>query len=180
VQTLVTVNTTLDLVPDVQVRNTFKPANSLTAEWGAWRTLGPGMVGASVNLNTSQSIPASAQSRVVLDGIRHSVGGAWLSAGKLTVPAGRGGYYDISAQAAWDAATVAGSHRQLSIYKNGVSSVLHNVNGSTTLQTSTIMSTQLLAAGDVIELYVFQTTGAALNIRGGGETFMSVRLVALA
>jgi hypothetical protein len=72
-----------------------------------------------------------------------------------------------------------GLQREAAICRNGAVAVLARDAGTTMLQVSRVNLTLLLAAGDVIALYGFQATGSPLNARAGGETFLTLRRVAV-
>lgn len=86
---------------------------------------------------------------------------------RLTIPAGMGGWYAITAQVAWTANATGA--RVLSIRKNG-SSYLSD-SGSTAPAgadptKTTVMVRALLAAGDYVEIMGRQSSGGALTVSG--------------
>lgn len=85
---------------------------------------------------------------------------------RITIPSGKGGYYQISGKIAF-AANSSGI-RVAGIYKNG-----SLVGGFTTPSISgssinyPFLVTMNLAVGDYVELYVYQDSGGALNLFSG-------------
>jgi hypothetical protein len=85
--------------------------------------------------------------------------------GRLTVPSGEGGWYDL------------GGHAQFTTSAGGVARMIRiRLNGTTLLASApggpisasfnaycTVTTKYLLAAGDYVELQVFQNSGGALN-----------------
>jgi len=102
---------------------------------------------------------------------------------RLTVPTGGGGYYLLSAHAAWDT-SVAG-FIQIEIELNGTGGVGTTVPGSVTRispgnsvthEIGTPATLALLSAADYVACTVRQSSGGALNVTGA--SFMAVRLFA--
>lgn len=88
---------------------------------------------------------------------------------RFTIPAGGDGYYAIVAQAKW--ATDADGVRSTRIYKNGALQAQQDQAAGTTDFTTCQASTVLpLVATDYIEMKVFHTAGAALNLQGSDAT----------
>lgn len=83
--------------------------------------------------------------------------------GRLTVPTGKGGYYQLSALIDF-AGSVGGSTRGVRMKKNGTVLVLAFVPPGANDTTITIPYLLNLAATDYVELEVYQDSGGALNL----------------
>lgn len=179
VQYLLTTNTTLDLAPTLHVRVTRRPSGS-DPTWGAWRNLAPGQWFAYASRVGSLEVATHTPVAVPLAGIRHQNPTGWGSRrGTLVVPAGGAGYYDITAQVGWDPGASANGRRELTVRRNGSPLALSRGPGLADTMTTSLTTSSLLAVGDVLDLQVLQSSGAAVNIRAGAaETFMSVRRTA--
>jgi hypothetical protein len=84
---------------------------------------------------------------------------------RITIPAGKTGYYQLNVQATWDSSAGGGS-RELRIYKNG-SVILFGYDVSAPsgqYPGSTITQNLYLTAADYIEVYVIQRSGNNLNL----------------
>jgi hypothetical protein len=85
---------------------------------------------------------------------------------RITIPAGLGGYYRITANNGF---LSNGSGRRiigLTLNGSGVSSQIEITPTSSTEPAGSITDTYLLAAGDYLEVNVFQTSGGNLNTSG--------------
>jgi hypothetical protein len=96
---------------------------------------------------------------------------------RLTIPAGKAGYYQINANILW--AGNGTGIRDFNIYKNGVRANYLTMSGQATNSQGFAMSTILYGAvADYFEIYVFQNSGGALNIQtnavGAGATSFSI------
>jgi hypothetical protein len=84
---------------------------------------------------------------------------------RITAPTGKGGYYQVDASIQWPDNTT--SVRYAAIYKNGVDyfrksmSATYSSFGRLNIPLNIAMP---LAAGDYIEVYVYQASGGALNV----------------
>ena len=81
---------------------------------------------------------------------------------RITIPSGKGGYYEIKASANWQSNATGG--RQIQIRKNGSSSLLNiEYFGSAANEISQSISTLAnLSATDYIEVRMYQTSGGNL------------------
>jgi hypothetical protein len=87
---------------------------------------------------------------------------------RLTIPAGKAGYYRISAQLGWGAA--ANGARLIKIFKNG-SSVAENFgasNGSGNISSSNVLVTLNLAEADYLQVDGYQDSGGTLTLSNTG------------
>jgi hypothetical protein len=80
---------------------------------------------------------------------------------RMTIPAGKGGYYEISFQAILDGNTTG--NRVVRLYKNGSYFRQSRVGTSGATPVSTILVNLSLVATDYIEIYVLQTSGGNLT-----------------
>ena len=89
---------------------------------------------------------------------------------RITIPAGKGGYYFIYGASRWLNDTAG--RRILYITKNNVNSLSSegfSVATNTQYPSNIISKVLNLSAGDYIELEAFQSSGGNLNIDGNGE-----------
>lgn len=94
---------------------------------------------------------------------------------RITVPPGLAGKYVVTAAIGFAANTTG--FRYCAIYKNGVLDASTRVGATTISLSSTLVtaSTVLsLAAGDYVEMYGFQSSGADLTVAAGTYTSLSV------
>lgn len=138
-------------------------------------------IGARVHRSATQSIGDSAWTAVAWtaeDYDTHAFHDNATNNTRMTVPAGYGGKYWIAGEAAFAAALV--SQRYVRIYKNGATA-LSIGQGYSTNTVNVYMQTQTeveLAAGDYVELQVFQDTGGNLNVLGDThDTWFAIRKV---
>ena len=83
---------------------------------------------------------------------------------RLTVPSGKGGYYEIKMQGYWDQSGTG--IRQARLYKNGAVLMYSGdfeTDDATAYVPSMVSMVTNLAAGDYIEFYVYQTSGGNLS-----------------
>lgn len=82
---------------------------------------------------------------------------------RITIPAGLGGYYLITAQAAW---ANFNADTRIAIRLNGSSYIALQDVGDDNLRAQTLIKVQDLDAGDYIEMVVRQNSGTAQNLWG--------------
>jgi hypothetical protein len=100
---------------------------------------------------------------------------------RMTIPAGKGGKYQLTANADFTAAGTGGTFRAMRLYKNGalyespttgavVRSIYSNIN-MCSLQLSWTLS---LVATDYLEIYAFQDSGSAVTLNNNlfGVTYL--------
>ena len=141
-------------------------------------------IGARVNKSAAQAVADSTVVAVAFDQEQFDDGGCHDNAvnnSRLTVPAGKGGVYTISAAVRW-AANALG-RRILSIRLNGattVGSVEQPVSDGANEARQTCSAIFRFVAGDFIEVTVFQNTGGNLNITNtsDGSWFAMERIAA--
>tara|TARA_R110000868_G_scaffold296804_1_gene557170 strand:+ start:227 stop:1078 length:852 start_codon:yes stop_codon:yes gene_type:complete len=95
---------------------------------------------------------------------------------RITIPTGLGGYYLVYGQVNWDAN--ATGRRLLYIRKNGTA--IYFVEGfassASIYPTNTVSIIDNFAAGDYLELFVYQNSGGSLNVLGDpAATFFGVK-----
>lgn len=128
-------------------------------------------------LNTTTSIPNSTSTAIPLDresfdtdAFRDDA----VNPTRLTVPAGKGGLYVVTAGIVY-AANGTGVRRIL-VYVNGTPASIQTVLAHGTDSNYVLLADVLnLAAGDYVELFATQTSGGALNAVGSEEsTFLAL------
>lgn len=127
-----------------------------------------GFLGARI-LKTSNALVSNAAAAILVYSSAQFDSSAFWSAGapsRLTVPAGLGGKYIVSARLTWDFNSTG--TRTLSIRKNGVTvdSDAKPAGGATRNYGSVPLS---LAAGDYIDFTADQDSGASLNVLGAEQ-----------
>ena len=76
---------------------------------------------------------------------------------RLTIPAGKGGYYQVNGSVRWDNNTTG--DRNLYIYKNGAEYVRSILTASAQYPTQNVTAIMYLVATDYIELFCYQASG---------------------
>lgn len=102
--------------------------------------------------------PVQGATRVIFHATEFDVGTFWSagSPSRLTVPAGQGGKYLVTAQASWESIAVAGARRCAWIYKNGTRRGITEIPGTDGGKNlSFCVATMLvLSPADYVELFV--------------------------
>jgi len=96
---------------------------------------------------------------------------------RITIPTGKGGYYDIRWSMVWD--NNSSGNRRIRLLKNGSGYEFGPIltikgDGLTGLSNSTVVST---VAGDYWELQAFQDCGGSLNVGVGGSLMFQANKV---
>ncbi|MCZ7593713.1 MAG: hypothetical protein M5U16_01455 [Hyphomicrobium sp.] len=152
--------------------------NNSASNWEPGTVSGGGgtEISASINRSTAQSIPNSAWTVVNWtteafdNGAMADLG---TQASRLTIPAGQGGRYVVSAQVGYAANATNG--RWVQLYKNGagVSHSYCNTPASASLGGAQSVSCSWIvdvAAADYLELRTYQNSGGALDVQSGAFT----------
>jgi hypothetical protein len=138
----------------------------------------PSIVGAAVTRNTAQSIlnnTASAVSWQVETWDTHGFVNIGASADRITIPTGRGGLYAVSWQTGW---AINGTGSRYSwIGKNAASFDHSDYRAAASAESASVgYAEMVLAAGDYVQLWVFQNSGGALGLGGVSPYFIWPRL----
>ncbi|MBI4570277.1 MAG: hypothetical protein HY719_17935, partial [Planctomycetes bacterium] len=127
---------------------------------------------ARMTRNAAQSIPNNAWTKVAFDTETFDVGGVADAAVNQRFDALRAGKYQVSA--GWTIENALDSNRLMraAIYRNGVN--VRTVGYNSTVNNVAVASCEVsdvldLAVGDIVEMYVFQNNGAALNTSASAE-----------
>lgn len=123
---------------------------------------------------TSQSIANDTPVKLQLNSVTHDSHGAFDTTNNRYVVA-QPGYYEIASTVNWD--TNGTGTRITIIYKNGAEFARGQGTPSSSFGVAmSATTTAKLVAGDYIEVFVFQNSGAALNTNGGSSlTFFDIR-----
>jgi hypothetical protein len=128
----------------------------------------PAFVGVRVTETTDQSIASGGSgSLITFSAETHDTDGfhsTLTDTSRLTVPAGKDGYYRISARVRWDNVT-GGTYRRIRLLKNGTEVPGTDSIMTTGYGTTPINQTLFLAAGDYVELSADHDRGSAANIK---------------
>jgi hypothetical protein len=136
-----------------------------------WATAAGGSFSGVRVTKTSQSIPNATETVVTFGTETFDEGGyhsTVTNTGRLTVPSGKAGYYDIYFQITWDP-NATGS-RNAYIWLNGTATDIARVNlagVSGVYITPIVSTTYYLAEGDFVQVGVYQNSTASLNVDGG-------------
>lgn len=117
--------------------------------------------------NTPQLVGNGVVSNVVWLGAAYQSDAFWAAGApsRVTIPAGLGGLYLVSAIPIWDINGTGG--RYATILKNGADQWRTNSGGSAAWYTQhNIVVPIQVVPGDYVELGVYQNSGAALNLKG--------------
>ena len=90
----------------------------------------------------------------------------------MTIPAGKGGYYQVNASVRWDDNTT--NSRLITLYKNGTIFHLTASPGFSIDPTMNIQAIMYLVPTDYVEVYVYQNSGGNRTIyptNSSGGTF---------
>ena len=124
-----------------------------------------GRIGVRAYRDTSQSIPGGTYTAVSFSHVDRDDAGFWDNGTptRLTIP--KAGWYMVGGCANF--ATAAGGYRRVLVRLNGSTYEIHDSRAPVATSATIVPVAGLLYldAGDYLELYVFQTTGAALNIQ---------------
>lgn len=127
-------------------------------------------VGARVYRSAAQSIPNATDTAVSFDAETRDTNNIHDNAtnpSRLTVPAGKGGTWRIKAQIRF--VPNGTGQRYCIIKKNGATDLASKYEAGTAgIETFVDVSDEaVLVAGDYIEIFTYQNSGAALNLEGG-------------
>jgi hypothetical protein len=145
-------------------------ADSTQADGVIWATPASGTTfsGASVSNSASQSIPTSTFTAITFNTEQYdtdSYHSTSTNTSRLTIPTGKTGYYQINAATIFDLSS-GGGIRNLRLYKNGTNFFNGpDVSAPSGQYPGVSLTVNLyLSAGDYLELFAYQTSGASLNI----------------
>jgi hypothetical protein len=144
---------------------TADSTQSLGLKWAAPAS-GATFAGASAtNTSATQSIPnitftalTFAQENFDTDGY-HSTS---TNTSRMTIPAGKGGYYQVNGSVRWDNNT--SQDRSLYIYKNGAEYVRTILEPNAIYPTQSVTAIISVAATDYLELFVYQASGGSRTV----------------
>lgn len=128
-------------------------------------------VACKANLAVAQSINNTTETAILFDAESYdtdSIHSLVTNTSRFTIPAGKGGKWLVAARALFNANTTG--IRRISVYVGGVLVDMFQVragdgaNGDSVGITTTLS----LSAGDYIEVFVYQSSGGALNVLGTG------------
>jgi hypothetical protein len=157
-------------------------ADSTAATGLAWATPGVTFAGVRCTKSADQSISAVTWTALTFDTETFDVGGYHSTAtntSRITVPAGKAGYYLVNARWNWDNASALG-YRFGRIMKNGAqyNYQAEDPTANTFRVTLPIHDIIYLAVADYIEIEVLQNSGGTLTLNGNnystGVTSFSV------
>jgi hypothetical protein len=158
----------------VGANGTTLVADSAEATGLKWATPASGstFVGCSVTNTTVQSIANNTETAITFDSEEFDTDGFHSNVTnntRITIPAGKGGYYNIVAQVTF-AANSGGSNRNASIFKNGtrIATVSMNQQGAGAYAVPTLNKIVSAVATDYFEIKAEQNSGGSLNTRDGG------------
>jgi hypothetical protein len=158
----------------VGANGTVLTADSAEATGMKWATSAgaASFAGVSVYKSGNQSITNATNTLLTFDSENfdtntyHSTS---TNTSRITIPAGKAGYYNLQAVVAFAAGSVG--LRQIAFFKNGVI-FNYGVQSAATSASENISSASYLislAESDYVEVYVYQTSGGALNVLGGAD-----------
>ena len=114
--------------------------------------------------NSNQSIADSTSAAISFTTATYDPSSFWSSGSHLTFPASSDGYYSITAHV--DFAFNSGGYRQISIVKNGTTTIATtSIDASSNNDTILSLTTEYsFVATDYIQLFVYQNSGGALDV----------------
>jgi hypothetical protein len=145
----------------------------MTYSGSTWVAVGGGAAsfsGCRAVPNTGQAISTGTFTALVYQTETYDVGGYHSTSSntsRMTVPAGKAGYYDITGAVFWPAAS--GGVRQIQLQINGTTAIgrtviVGSVNG---IQSELFTSPYYLAVGDYVETMAYQDSGSTLTTQTG-------------
>jgi len=147
---------------------TVLTADSTAATGVSWATTG-NFIGCRVFANSAQTISNATDTKLAYanesfdtDGFHSNV----TNNTRITIPAGLGGYYRITANTGFLSNSSGRRIFGLTLNGGGVSSQVEMTASASAEPAATITDTYLLAAGDYLEVNTFQTSGGNLNTSG--------------
>jgi hypothetical protein len=177
-------NATFDNLP-VGANGTVLTADSTVSptglKWAAPAT--PTFAGCRLTKSAAQAIPNNTDTALTFDTETFDTDGyhsTVTNTSRITIPAGKGGYYQFSAACAFDGASAVGS-RFAYLFKNGSKIWTGtSIAPSNTTTVETLIYTQIASAvaTDYFEFFVFQDRGSNYDVRGGSTltTFQATYL----
>jgi hypothetical protein len=135
--------------------------------WVPVASSGATYVGANVFNSTSQAITSNVDTVITFDSERNDTNGfhsTVTNTGRITIPSGYGGKYQIRAQFTYASGALANLF--FSIRKNGTAIYVqpaYSVQGTITIQED-------LVATDYLEVGSFQNTGGPINVQANGTS----------
>lgn len=119
----------------------------------------------------AQSIANNTQTAILFDAEQYdtdAIHDTSTNTSRFTVPAGKGGYWQVSFFFTWDGN--ATGTRNIYLYKNGSFIAYLSANPAATNQgTNNATMIYNYAAADYIEFYAFQSSGVSLNVSAPGQ-----------
>lgn len=119
----------------------------------------------------AQSIANNTQTAILFDAEQYdtdAIHDTSTNTSRFTVPAGKGGYWQVSFFFTWDGN--ATGTRNIYLYKNGSFNAYLSANPAATNQgTNNATMIYNYAAADYIEFYAFQSSGVSLNVSAPGQ-----------
>jgi hypothetical protein len=150
-------------------------ADSSTATGLKWATPAAGgttFAGCSLKKSASQSIPDNVSTAMTwdqevfdTDGFHSTV----TNTDRITIPTGKGGYYLVTCVLYFND-TDADTWRDIRIFKNGTNTMATRIPGSNqSAKAPAISDIFALAAGDYIQAYAVQASGASVDVYSAGD-----------
>jgi hypothetical protein len=150
----------------VGTNNQILVANSSTSTGLEWQTpSAAGFVGARAYDTTGTTVSTATWTAIPLALETYDTNTFHDNAtnnSRMTIPAGKGGYYQVNAQGLWNTNTTGS--RQIAIYKNG-GVVIYGVLPASAASgdiVSSVIFTLNLAATDYVQMYAYQNSGGNL------------------
>jgi hypothetical protein len=144
--------------------------NLMIYSGSAWVTKSAGgaasYIGANVYNSVSQNITTNTDTVVTFDSERNDTNAfhsTSTNTGRITIPTGYGGKYQIRAQFKWNSGTL--TNLFMGVRKNGTVILTQP---AFSLQQSYIFQEDLVA-GDYLDISVFQNSGGTLTINASGD-----------
>ena len=143
-------------------------ADSATATGLKWDTPASGstFAGCSLNNTTTQNVTSPGYTAITwstelfdTDGYHSTVS----NTSRITIPSGKGGYYQVNGSIRWDGNDSPGS-RLITIYKNGTLFQISALQPNSIDPTQNIQAIMYLVATDYVEIYVYQNSGGTRTV----------------
>lgn len=133
----------------------------------AWKTEAiAGGAAATLGAGSSQSIPNTTLTKILLPTVVEDLGGFALGNNELTIPVGYAGLYQVIGAIFWASQSTVVGFRDCQVRVNAGNAVARAIQSQGTASIAAIQSVAglaRLADGDLVSLWGAQTHGAAIN-----------------
>jgi hypothetical protein len=177
--------TTVDARLGVGTNGQVLTADSTEATGLKWASAGAGFVGCRAYATTDQTMNNGASVVFALDAENYDTNGFHSTVtnnSRITIPAGKGGYYNITATVTYTGGTAGAGQRDFAIRKNGstdLASIVDQRVSNLNFLGMSLSDIQNLSEGDYIEITGYQDSGTSASTftQGSRRVFLAVQYI---